>query len=59
MEVAISVCLSISRSKYLQSLIYVGHNLGLSLITLTNCCSKLFKRALLSPFWNGIKMGDP
>ena len=44
--------------KFLQSSIYVVHNLGLSLITLINYCSKYFKMVMLSRFWNRIKTGD-
>ena len=36
---------------------FLVHKLGLSLITPINCF-KFFKMVLLSPFWNGIKMGD-
>ena len=53
--------LSVSLSllpKFLQSSIYVVRRLGLNLIKLINCCFKSFRMVLLSPFLNGIKMGD-
>ena len=42
----------------LESSIYMIHNLGLSIITLTNCCTTFFRMVLVTPFQNRIKMGD-